>query len=224
MNSTATINDGDTVAANETWWSKLFARLQTWDLREWLPVAFALQILALVLYEVVLFLIPAAEPENVDLNVSTEMTFVEFSEVEDVKPPESRDLSDEIVEVDKLKEEEQINWANAVDPTLDFNQRYSIFLDARTGNDDYPDAARRANLGRVTAAVRVYIDKSGNIRDVKVRSIRSQGGGHQTFQKEFIRSIRNVLLNKTRVEGRPYMVNGEAKDIVWDTTISFTIN
>lgn len=222
MNSTATMNDG--AAPNAAWWSQAYARMQSWDLREWLPVAFVLQIVVLLLYQLVIFLIPAAEPESVDLSISTEMTFIEFNEVEDVKPPESRDLSDDIVEVDKLKEEEQINWANAVDPTLDFSQRYSLFLDARTGNDDYPDGARRANLGRVTAAVRVYIDKSGRIRDVKVRSIRSQGGGHEPFQSEFIRSIRNVLLNKTRVEGRPYMVDGEAKDIVWDTTISFTIN
>ena len=199
-------------------------RVEGWGLREWMPVAFVLQLLVVLLYQIAIWLWPAGAPEQVDLSVSTEMTFVEYQEVEDVITPESKDLSDEVVEVDKLLEEEKINWANAVDPTLDINQRYSIFLDARTGDEDYPDAARRANLGRVTAAVRVYIDKNGRVRDVRVRNIRSQGGGHEPFRPEFIRSIRNVLLNKTRVEGRPYVVNGEAKDIVWDTTISFTIN
>lgn len=199
-------------------------RTERWGLREWLPVGFLLQLILILLFQIGVWLWPAGAPENVNLSVSTEMTFVEYNEVEDVVTPESKDLSDEIVEVDKLLEEEQINWANAVDPTLDVSQRYSIFLDARTGDEDYPDPARRANLGRVTAAVRVYIDKNGRVKDVRVRNIRSQGGGHETFKAEFVRSIRNVLLNKTRVEGRPYVVNGEAKDIVWDTTISFTIN
>lgn len=202
----------------------LLQRIERWGLREWLPAAFLLQVVLVVLFQIVVMLWPASEPEQVDLAISTEMTFVEYNEVEDVVTPESKDLSDEIVEVEKLLEQEQINWANAVDPTLDINQRYSIFLDARTGDEDYPDPARRANLGRVTAAVRVYIDRNGRVRDVRVRNIRSQGGGHEPFKAEFIRSIRNVLLNKTRVDGRPYVVNGEAKDIVWDTTISFTIN
>lgn len=205
-------------------YSHWLERTERWGLREWLPVGFLLQLIMLLIFQLGMWLWPTGEPENVDLSVSTEMTFVEYNEVEDVVTPESKDLSDEIVEVDKLLEEEKINWANAVDPTLDINQRYSIFLDARTGDEDYPDPARRANLGRVTAAVRVYIDKNGRVRDVRVRNIRSQGGGHEPFRTEFIRSIRNVLLNKTRVEGRPYVVNGEAKDIVWDTTISFTIN
>ena len=204
--------------------SDLLQRIERWGLREWLPAAFVLQVVLVVRFQIAVWLWPEGAPEQVDLAVSTEMTFVEYNEVEDVVTPESKDLSDEIVEVDKLLEEEQINWANAVDPTLDINQRYSIFLDARTSDEDYPDPARRANLGRVTAAVRVYIDKSGRVRDVRVRNIRSQGGGHEPFKTEFIRSIRNVLLNKTRVDGRPYVVNGEAKDIVWDTTISFTIN
>ncbi|MEQ9364907.1 MAG: hypothetical protein RIF32_11720 [Leptospirales bacterium] len=205
-------------------YSHWLERTERWGLREWLPVGFLLQIVLIVLFQIGVWLWPRSAPENVHLKVSTEMTFVEYNEVEDVVTPESKDLSDDIVEVDKLLEEEKINWANAVDPTLDVNQRYSIFLDARTGDEDYPDPARRANLGRVTAAVRVYIDKNGRVRDVRVRNIRSQGGGHEPFQAEFIRSIRNVLLNKTRVEGRPYVVDGEAKDIVWDTTISFTIN
>ena len=204
-------------------YSHWFARTDRWGLREWLPVAFVLQLVLLVLFQIFVWLWPADEPENVALSVSTEMSFVEYNEVQDVVTPDSKELSDEIVEVDKLLEEEKINWASAVDPTLEA-RRYSIFLDARTGDEDYPDPARRANLGRVTAAVRAYIDKNGRVRDVRVRNIRSQGGGHEPFEAEFIRSIRNVLLNKTRVEGQPYVVNGEAKDIVWDTTISFTIN
>jgi hypothetical protein len=202
----------------------LLQRVERWGLREWMPVGFFIQVIAVILFQVALWLWPASPPEQVDLKISTEMTFVEYNEVQDVRTPETRDLSDEIVEVEKLIEEEKINWANAVDPTLDVSQRYSIFLDARTGDEDYPDPARRANLGRVTAAVRVYIDRNGHVRDVRVRNIRSQGGGHEPFRDEFVRSIRNVLLNKTRVEGRPYVVDGEAKDIVWDTTISFTIN
>ena len=204
-------------------WFGFPVEIRRWGLREWLPAGLILQIAGVLLAELVLVLWPTWNQEAANLDITTEMTFVEYNEIQETLPPETRDLSDEIVEVEELKEEEKINWENAVDPTLDFTQRYSVALDYSNSPDDYPSGARRANVGTVKARVTLYIDTRGRVRDVRIHSVRSTGSAHEPFTQEFRRAIRRVLLTKTRVKAKPYVVNGQAQDIAWDTVFTFRL-
>ncbi len=205
------------------WFNDLVERMRGWTLREWCVAGFALQLLVVLIAEAVIQLWPVGDPDAVNLELSTEMTFIEYQEIDEAPQAKSKDLSNEIVEVEK-KEVDEINWNNAVDPTMDFSQRYTALLDVNQGPDDYPSAARNANLGRVTAAIRLYIDAGGRIRDVRVRNIRSAGGSHAAFEQEFVASIRRLILQKTKLKSRPYTdASGAAQDFVWDTTITFTL-
>lgn len=211
------------LAAAPNWFEAVQERMRGWTLREWCLSGLAVQLFAVLLAEAVIQLWPAGNPDAVNLELSTEMTFVEYQEIDEAPQAKSKDLSDEIVEVEK-KQEDEINWNNAVDPTMDFSQRYTAMLDVNQGPDDYPSAARNANLGRVTAAIRLYIDAGGRIRDVRVRNIRSAGGTHAAFEQEFVASIRRLILQKTKLKSRPYKdASGAAQDFVWDTTITFTL-
>ncbi len=204
------------------WIQRIAWRTRNWDIREWAPFGFGVQVVLILIYQLGLWLWPSAADDSAPIQVNPEMTFVEFTEVKDVRAAESQDLSDKIQEVDQLKQE--VNWENAVDPAFDFSQRYVALLSVRKGPDDYPRAARNASLGRVTVAVRLYIDARGKIRDVRIRNIRSDGDAHKPFEREFMAAVRNLLLNKTEVRSRPYLVNGVAQDIVWDETITFTLD
>ncbi|MBX7057557.1 MAG: energy transducer TonB [Leptospirales bacterium] len=198
------------------------ARTRHWTLREWSAIGIALQLLLTLFYQVGVWLWPRGAIHPEALQLSVDMSYVEFRPPEEVRPADSQELSDRIQEVDQTQTE--VNWNNAVDPALDVNQRYVALLDVNRDANDYPRAARLANLGRVTVAVRLYIDGSGRIRDVKIRRISSDGDAHRPFQADFAASVRNVLLNKTRVKSRPYIVDGQARDIVWDTVIAFTLD
>ncbi|MCB1327242.1 MAG: hypothetical protein H7A21_05490 [Spirochaetales bacterium] len=199
------------------------SRTRRWGLREWLPVGLVVQLLALLLYSLIAMLWFGPEASSGEISLSPEMSFIEFQEVSDVEQAQSRDLSEEVVEVDRPEQEEEINWQNAVDPSLDPNQIYVARLDVRTSTDDYPGRARRANLGRVTVAVSLYISADGRIRDVRIRNIRSTTGGHEIYESDFIAATRRVFLTQARLIGSPYRTEGEARDFQWDTTITFTL-
>ncbi|MDH5655029.1 MAG: energy transducer TonB [Spirochaetia bacterium] len=197
--------------------------VKKWDMREWIIASFFIQLILIASAQLVLDLLPGSQDFSTDEIVMTEMTFVEYNEIQEEKPVETQDLSDEIIEKDKLSEDPPVNWNNAVDPTMDFDQRYNARLMVNISPDDYPSRAKRANIGIVRVAVTMYIDSTGKIRDVKIRSIRSQDGALENYKGDFTSAARNILLKKTKLVNLPYAKGGASRDFVWDTTISFTI-
>jgi len=155
--------------------------------------------------------------------IVAEMNFVEFQEPTETVQSETRDLSDEIIETDKPADEKPVNWANAVDPTMDFDQRFTARLQVESSADDYPASARRSNLGTVTAAVTLYISADGRIRDVRINNLRTSSGNIDAFRDDFVQAVRKIFLTKSRLISSPYKSGGEAKDFTWDTIITFTL-
>jgi len=192
-----------------------------WDIREWSVVSVALQIALLVLYQIAVLLLPQDDTIAPPL-MMTELDFVEFTEIQE-QVAEKQELSDTIVEKEKLSEKPPVNWNNAADPTLDLNQRYVARLYVNLSPDDYPKRARRANAGIVKVGVTLYIAADGTMRDVKIRSISGEGNTAELYREDFIRSVRNIILNKTRLMNRPYNQDGTAHDFSWDTVITFTL-
>lgn len=202
--------------------ARIAEKTRRWSLAEWSPFAIVVQSLLITLFWIGQLLWPRPQMDQIDLNPSTEMTFIEYQEVQQDTAAQTQDLSEDIQEVEKQKDE--VNWENAVDPALDPTQRFTALLDVNKGPEDYPGSARNANLGRVTVAVRLYIDANGRIRDVRIRDMRSPGDAHKPFETDFRRSVRNLLLNKTRLKNKPYTVDGQPRDFVWDTRITFTLD
>lgn len=198
-------------------------RTRNWDMRHWLSLGLIFQIVMVLLTELGMWLWPEGKPESADIQFADQMSFVEYNEkVEDVKA-ESRDLSDKIIETDKITDDKPINWNNAADPAMDFDQRYQPSLLVNISRDDYPDRARRANAGRVDVAVSLYISASGKIRDVRIRNIRTNSATAEEFKPEFIQAVRKILLTQSRMTGKPYKQNGKAVDFKWDTVVTFTL-
>ena len=150
------------------------------------------------------------------------MSSVEF-ETETLPQARSRDLSDEVIAVDTLRDENQINWNNAVDPSFDFSQRYTAVLAINNANQEYPGSATGANLPTVAVDVRLYIRADGTIGAVKILNVRSPGSAHQPFLAEFKEAARRVILYRTRLKNQPYREGGVPKDFVWETTIKFNL-
>lgn len=201
----------------------LVRRTRKWDMRHWLTAGLIFQIIMVLLTELAMWLWPEKKPQSPDISFAESMSFVEFNEkVEDVKA-ETKDLSDEIIETDRITDDKPINWDNAADPALDITQRYQPSLLVNISRDDYPDRARRANAGRVDVAVTLYISADGRIRDVRIRNIRTQSGSADSFKPDFIQAVRRILLTQSRMTGKPYTQNGRAVDFTWDTTVTFTL-
>lgn len=200
-------------------------RTENWYTKEWLTVGSIVLLLLITFAQLIYFLIPNQKPIDIfDPNLVAEMTFVEFQEPTDTVQAETRDLSDEIIETEKPEAEEKpINWANAVDPTMDFDQRYAARLFVNIGPNDYPERARRSNLGTVTAAVTLYISANGRIRDVKIRTIRTNSGNLDAFHDEFAQSVKKIFLTQAKLANAPYSSGGQAHDFTWDTTVTFTL-
>ncbi len=201
----------------------LATRTRNWTMREWLSTGVLLQIVLLVLYQLILWIIPEKEEPPLDLSLSAEMTFVEFQEQVAQKTTQTKDLSDKIIEQDKMPAEEPINWDNAADPATDASQRYNARLLVNISPDDYPSRARRASIGQVVVAVTLYIRADGRIGDVKIRKIRSVGDSAKPFEKDFILAVRKILLQKTRLLSSPFNDGHGARDFIWDTTVTFTL-
>lgn len=197
-------------------------KTQNWGLREWIPISIIIQFLLILFVQLIAFLIPKTPEVPPTIRLSTDMSFVEF-EAQTTQQAQSKDLSDEVIAVDKLKDDTPINWNNAVDPAFDFDQRYTAILSIQNANDEYPISATTAKIGRVQVGVRMYIDASGHIRDVQILNIRSRGNTHKPFEKDFKKAAKKVILYRTKLKNNPYKVSGVSKDFVWETTISFSL-
>lgn len=207
------------------WFAALGGLTRKWDIREWVVVGFVLEVVLLFLYQGIVDLIPEEKiGEPVDIVMSAQLDFIEYQEIRtNVPVSDSQDLSDRIIEKRDLSTKQNINWENAADPVTDFNQRYVARLLVDVSDSDYPVRARNANLGRVVVAVSLYISAEGKIQDVKIRYISSDGNASKPFDREFMKSARNIILNKTRLLNPPFRTKGEAVDFVWDTTVTFTL-
>lgn len=199
-------------------------RTERWYAREWLAAGAVVLALLVVFAQLIFMLLPGKDDGTGEApEIVAEMSFVEFQEPTETVQSETRDLSDEIIETDKPADEKPVNWANAVDPTMDFDQRFTARLQVESSADDYPASARRSNLGTVTAAVTLYISADGRIRDVRIRNLRTSSGNIDAFRGDFEEAVRKIFLTKSRLISSPYKSGGEAKDFTWDTTITFTL-
>lgn len=202
-------------------------RTAEWELREWSLAGIGVQLLLLLFMQIFWWLSalwqPSEEPSP-ELQTQVDMSFVEFQKVTEDLPQQTQDLSEKIVEKEKLeKEQPPINWDNAVDPGMDFSQRYEARLSVNVSTNDYPPRATKANIGSVVALVDIYIGSDGKVKDVRIRQLRSAGNAHQPFENDFRKSVRRIILQKTKLLNKPYSVNGVPKDFVWQTRITFTL-
>lgn len=206
--------------------SAIYKLLEKWDLRIWTLIGFIIQLLLFFIVDLIFKLIPQEKNLEISDSISLvpEMTFLEFEEPEIQNiPQQSKELSEEIIETQKVEKKDIINWQNAVDPSLDFNQRYTAKIAVSVSPDDYPENAKKSNLGKVKVSVALYIGADGKIKDVQIRKIESQSGNIEAFKQDFIQSVKKVFLTKSKLLTPPYQVNGEYKDFIWYTTVTFVL-
>ncbi len=195
-----------------------------WDLKNWIILGFLLQVCLIIVLDWIYQFFPEEKKEPVQISLSTEMSFVEYQEPQpQTSQSQTRELSDKIIETTKKVEEEPINWQNAVDPSMDFTQRYVAKIAVNISPDDYPERAKRSNLGKVKVSVALYISAEGKIKDVKINKVESVSGNIDLFKQDFIDAVRKIFLKKSRLLNQPYQIDGEYKDFVWYTTVTFTL-
>ncbi len=199
-----------------------------WYIREWMTVGFIIQFLILLFAQMFWWVSVLWQPEKriePEAQTPVDMSFVEFQQFQDTSdvPQQAQDLSDEIVEKDRIEKKQAINWENAADPAMDFSQRYVPRLSVDVSSNDYPARATRAGIGKVTAMVDIYIGGDGKVKDVRIRRLSSAGDAHLAFQADFETSVRKIILQKTKLLNTPYTVGGQARDFVWQTRITFTL-
>jgi outer membrane biosynthesis protein TonB len=203
---------------------KLTEHLERWDLRNWVFLGMIIQLILIFFIDFLYKIIPTYKKEEpTKISLSTDLSFIEYEEPQPITQQSStKDLSENILETTQ-KTEEKINWQNAVDPTLDFTQRYAAKISVTISSEDYPDRAKRSNLGIVRVSVALYIGSDGKIKDVKIRKIESSTGNIQAFEQDFIDAVRKIFLQKAKLLNKPYQIQGEYKDFIWYTTVTFTL-
>jgi outer membrane biosynthesis protein TonB len=203
---------------------KLTEHLERWDLRNWVFLGMIIQLIFIFFIDFLYKIIPTYKKEEpTKISLSTDLSFIEYEEPQPITQQSStKDLSENILETTQ-KTEEKINWQNAVDPTLDFTQRYAAKISVTISPEDYPDRAKRSNLGIVRVSVALYIGSDGKIKDVKIRKIESSTGNIQAFEQDFIDAVRKIFLQKAKLLNKPYQIQGEYKDFIWYTTVTFTL-
>ncbi|MFN3605242.1 MAG: hypothetical protein ACK4UJ_11095 [Leptonema sp. (in: bacteria)] len=203
----------------------LYQILSKWDLRIWTFIGFLIQLFLIFILNLIYNLLPEKKLlDSKKITVVPEMSFIEYEELTTQEiPQQSKELSEEIVETEKKEKQEVINWQNATDPSLDFSQRFSVKIAVSISSEDYPENAKKSNLGKVKVSVALYIGSDGKIKDVQIRKIESQSGNIDAFKQDFIQSVRKVFLQKSKVLSEPYKINGEYKDFIWHTTVTFTL-
>lgn len=198
--------------------------LDKWDLKDWIVLGFILQVFLIIILNYIYQLFPEEKKEPALISLSTDMSFIEYQEPQpQTVQNQTRELSDKIIETTQKVQDEPINWQNAVDPSLDFSQRYVAKIAVNISPDDYPDRAKRSNLGKVKVSVALYISADGKIKDVKINKIESVSGNIDLFKGDFIQAVRNIFLKKSRLLNQPYQVEGNFKDFIWYTTVTFTL-
>ncbi len=196
--------------------------VSNFGMREWLFIGIGTQVLALALVQLFITFWPHEKVEPRRLSDARAMQFVEFQEIRQKQPTEVQDLSDKIIEKEKKEKVNPINWNNAVDPTFAAETYRPLFRSSFSPRD-YPQAARRGNLPTVRARYEMLIGADGKIKDVRIKWVRSRGGAHKPYEGDFKKAVRKIILRKTRMITRPYIVDGKAVPFVWTQTIEFEL-
>lgn len=196
-----------------------------WDLRQWTILGFFILVILLFLSDLIFKLLPEKEDQDSKISVVIpEMAFIEYQEPTTKEiPQQTNELSEEILETEKKEKQDIINWQNAVDPSLDFSQKFTAKIAVSISSEDYPVNARKSNLGKVKVSVALYIGADGKIKDVQIRKIESEYGNLEAFKSDFIQAVKKVFLQKSKLLTPPYQVNGINKDFIWYTTVTFAL-
>lgn len=197
-------------------------RAEQFGTGEWVLLGLAGNLLLLLLVQLLIWLWPSERQGPLEINAASELSFVEYEEVKNREPVKTKDLSDQIIEKEKI-EDEKINWENAVDPTFDTTQRYRPIFDITVNEDNYPERARRSNLPTVTVNFTMLVSSNGKILDVSIQSIRSPGNAHKVFEADFKKSLRQIILHQTKLITRPYTSGGTPTNFVWKRTMHFRL-
>ena len=211
------------ISEPEPFQNPLLRKIVEFGNKDWIVTGLITQVILVVLMQLIIWLIPNETIKMPTLTAVTDLKFVEYQEITENQPTQVQDLSDKIIEKEKKDKLNPINWKNSQDPTMDFSQRYRPLFKFNNVNEYYPDSARRSNLGKVTVSFTMLVGTDGKVKDVRIRNIRSMGGGHKAFQKDFRQAVRLILLKKTRLLTKPYYVNGTAVPFTWDNKIIFTL-
>ena len=124
---------------------------------------------------------------------------------------------------DGLEDGTGVDWGSAADPALDGGSRYTANIVVEISADDYPESARRSNLGSVKVGVTLLVSSLGKISDVKIRYMRADGGDLAPFKTAFVEATRKIFLKKARLVNLPYKQDGSAKNFKWDTSVTYTL-
>ncbi|MBL8018374.1 MAG: hypothetical protein JNM27_01795 [Leptospirales bacterium] len=116
------------------------------------------------------------------------------------------------------------DWGTASDPSIEGGTRYApdIWIDGNL-EDLYPARAKQANLGKVTVAITLLFDTTGQVRKAQVRYVRSPGNAHKPFENDFIAAANQVALTRMRLRNQGYRKDGKKVDFKWDTVINFSL-
>lgn len=85
--------------------------------------------------------------------------------------------------------------------------------------DDYPEAARAANIGWVSIGVRLHIAPNGAIEKVSVLHVRSSKAGATPFESEFAAAAKRVF-ERAKIENPP----GGNVPVTYETRVVFKLN
>lgn len=188
---------------------------------EWF-ISGILALIVLILFAQILFLFGnSKEYSQIELSPIIDMKYIEFNEKAVQQRAETKELSDKIIEKEKLKEE--INWKNAVDPTFDIDQKYLPKFQINYSESDYPASARKSSLPKVVVTFQMLIGADGSILDLKIINIKSQNNIHKPFEEDFIVAVRKIILKQSKLISRPYSSNGKAKKFIWENKFEFIL-
>lgn len=204
-------------------WEVIARKADAFGNREWMLVGFVANILLLLLAQLFIWLLPSEKIRPPEIASASELSFVEFEEVREQQPVKSRDFSDKIIEKEKLDQQEEINWSNAADPTFDMTQRYRPQFQVNNAAENYPDRARRSSLPAVTVNFTMLISPTGQIQDVRILGMRSDGDAHKPFEADFRKAVRDIILKQTKLVTRPYLVGGVPTQFQWNYSIKFQL-
>ncbi|MBI40278.1 MAG: hypothetical protein CMF59_11810 [Leptospiraceae bacterium] len=183
---------------------------------------FAVQVLGLILYQLVVWIIPEPEKEIAEFTMDPGMSFVEYQEPSEADLSSTKELSEEIIE-SKKEQDDKINWTNAANPGADFSSRYSAQFAVTVSPDDYPASAARAGAGTVTVRAQLLVLPDGRIGDVRIQNVRFSNPVGEDYRAEFIAKARQILLTRARLVSPPYKENGKPAKFIWTKVIQFTL-
>ena len=202
---------------------RLSQKVEDWGNREWFITGVVTLFLLIIITEGIRRFWPKEKLDIPEITAISELSIVEYEEIKVDRPQDSQDLSDKIIEKEKIEKPKPVNWENAVDAAFDQTQRFNPRFKIEVSSDDYPSKARSSNLPKVRIFFTILIGADGKIKAFRIRKIKSPGNIHKPYEKDFIKAARKVIMGKAKLITRPYSVNGVATPFKWDLNMSFTL-